>query len=487
MAYDLKHTGEAVDAAVYAVERGSVVTENTVKEVTLGEAKPASADAIAKELQKKVDKVEGKGLSTNDYTNEEKAQVAENKSNIAKNTERIAEHGTTLTEHGEAIAQNAEELGRKAEKNGRYDKLTSGFAANIVGDGSATEEVIGFRPTAGEERNVANTAYIDGERNEAARITAVKGNSVVSDSEIVDGHYSALRSTGFNQYNGRYAKVLAGVTYHVTGDVTSIGFTTEEGGATEAITLDNNKYTPTQNGYIYATGENICIHLCWSEYAHMEDMYEAYKPFVLDLSWIKKYFPNGMRSAGDVRDEIRYNATEERWEAVQRVGTVDLGELAWVGSSLDNYAHSFRAPLTGALDNKVTAIYPLVSALYYQASWVPDYLPYTTNVYNGSIGVNNPDYSDAGLFKKAMQGVVANYALVTPIITPIAEEINLDYDCSDYGTEELISEGASAPLVADVVYAPNALSTLKQVPDILRRLAVLEAKAVESVNVTIDE
>lgn len=77
MAYDLKHTGEAIEAAIYAVERGSVVTENTVKEVTLGEAKPASADAIAKELQKKVDKVEGKGLSSNDYTDKEKAKVAQ--------------------------------------------------------------------------------------------------------------------------------------------------------------------------------------------------------------------------------------------------------------------------------------------------------------------------------------------------------------------------------------------------------------------------
>ena len=70
MAYDLKHTGEAIDAAIYAVERGSVVTDNTVSSIAPGEAKPASADAIAKELQKKVDKVEGKGLSTNDFTND---------------------------------------------------------------------------------------------------------------------------------------------------------------------------------------------------------------------------------------------------------------------------------------------------------------------------------------------------------------------------------------------------------------------------------
>lgn len=590
MAYDLRHTGEAIDAAVYAVERGSVVTENTAKEVTLGEAKPASADAIAKELLKKVDNVKGKGLSTNDYTNDEKAQLKKNTSGIAINAEKIAEQDEMLSKHGEDIAKNAELIGRKADENGRYDKLTSGFAANIVGDGSATEEVIGFRPTAGEERNVANTTYIDGERNEAARMTSIKGNSVVysqrlrcaldqanvgkngwwvrgleyqgvtasidgttirydvitepgsnqqisqyveelvvghtylltfrynnngvvndkfnrpwcvrfsndvsgnliegfmaaqnapnsgtatvfytvktsglryvilkqpyvnidhvtptimewsdirlfdltqmfgagnepttieefyqrmpvgvdinayNEGELIDGHYSALRSTAFNQYNGRYAKVLAGVTYHVTGDIASIGFSTEEGGTTENITLDNGKYTPTQNGYIYASGDNICIHLCWSEYTHMEDMYEAYKPFVRDLSWINKYFANGMRSAGDVRDEIRYNAIEERWEAVQRVDRV--------------------------------------------------------------------------------AGEMANYALATPIVTPIEEDINLDYDCSDYGTEELISEVASAPLVADVVYSPNALSTLKQVPDILRKLAVLEAKVVENTNVTMEE
>jgi hypothetical protein len=76
MAYDLRHTGAEIDEAISAVESGSVVTDNTVSSIALGEDKPASADAIAKELQKKVDKVTGKGLSTNDYTNEEKEQVA---------------------------------------------------------------------------------------------------------------------------------------------------------------------------------------------------------------------------------------------------------------------------------------------------------------------------------------------------------------------------------------------------------------------------
>ena len=143
-------------------------------------------EKLNEKTSNKVDKVEGKGLSSNDYTNEEKAQVAKNKTNIEVNAKKIAEHSTTLTEHGDAIATNAESIERKAEKNGRYNKLTSGFAENIVGDGSATEEVIGFRPTAGEERNVANTTYIDGERNEAARMMSIKGNSVVWNQRVTN-------------------------------------------------------------------------------------------------------------------------------------------------------------------------------------------------------------------------------------------------------------------------------------------------------------
>lgn len=74
---DLKHTAAEVDAAIYRVERGSVVTENTDREITPDGIKPVSGGALYTALQGKVDKVEGKGLSTNDYTNEEKAQVAE--------------------------------------------------------------------------------------------------------------------------------------------------------------------------------------------------------------------------------------------------------------------------------------------------------------------------------------------------------------------------------------------------------------------------
>lgn len=102
---DLKHTAAEIDAAIYKVERGSVVTENTDRELTPDGNKPVSGGAIYTALQGKVDKVEGKGLSSNDYTNEEKAQVAENKANISSKQDKLS---ITLNDNGNIVISNLE-------------------------------------------------------------------------------------------------------------------------------------------------------------------------------------------------------------------------------------------------------------------------------------------------------------------------------------------------------------------------------------------
>lgn len=544
-----------------------------------------------------------------------------------QNTTAAIEAANTAAERANEIADGIQDdLAKKADIDKSYPKMTAGFAQEIVGDGSATPEEFSFRPTAGEDRNVANTTYYEGERNGVARIEKVKGNSVVynqlaseytsdkyfkqannlpvgywkfytqgedykermnwhdgilsltflpninyqgvvqtaqpiplgtkilclqkvrytyndaslgsvsvyecyctqisyqaiplndgewletatfkeitkeatsssgigcrvgtsrgggifdiaycyifnltkmfgagnepttveefyqrlpkgidiseyNEGEIVDGNYGCIKTVGFNAFNGTYAKVCAGCPYYLGGNYTSLGFTTEEGGALEAIALPTSTesvgttpsdrlYTPLQNGYIYAEGENININISWStEYGYLNGTYQPYKPFTRDLSWVNKYFPAtingetkyGMRRAGNVRDEIRFNSTTQKWEAVQNVGV--------------------RAYAEGdAEDTSVTT-----------------------------------------------DGTNTNYALAIPYVKVIVEEIpNLDFDVSDYGTEELIvqeGKAASAPIVADITYAPNALSTLKQVPDILKRLKALES-AVASATATTNE
>ena len=114
MAYISKRHGEDVDALLTKVESGSVVTDNTVSSIAPGEAKPASADAIAKELQKKVDKVEGKGLSTNDYTNEDKEQVerVRNGSVVVDNTLSELDKTSNKPVNSKGIAEAIETASR---------------------------------------------------------------------------------------------------------------------------------------------------------------------------------------------------------------------------------------------------------------------------------------------------------------------------------------------------------------------------------------
>ena len=102
---DLQHTAAEVDAAIYAVERGSVVTENTDRTITPDSVKPVASGAIYDALLGKVDKVEGKGLSTNNYTNADKAQVAENKANIATKQDKLS---VSLKGNGNIVINNLE-------------------------------------------------------------------------------------------------------------------------------------------------------------------------------------------------------------------------------------------------------------------------------------------------------------------------------------------------------------------------------------------
>lgn len=123
----------------------------------------------------------------------------------------------------------------------------------------------------------------------------------------------SIVTNGFNQFNGEYAEVLPNNTYYLGGGYASIGFAEELGGTTEEIVLAEDKlYTPSTKGYIYASGANININLSHSGVRDGE--YEPYEERVHELPEIARYFPEGMRSAGSVYDEI----TES--EVIQRVG-----------------------------------------------------------------------------------------------------------------------------------------------------------------------
>lgn len=486
-----------------------------------------------------VAEVVNEGMATQADLNTTNRNVATNDRNIQTLQNEVGNRYTKeqtdaqISEAINEVEQTIEEIEQTnkdtyATKTGEYKELTAGFAYEILGDGQATSEKFSFRPTGGPNRNV---------RDGSARIEVLKGNSVVwnqlvdadttsvtltanhkyitniggtisiqsptsattinveggvnkvtdltqmfgagnepatveqfyellpegvdinayNEGEIVDANYKAIKTTGFNQWdeqwkNGTYDNnsgefanssflicninpipICYGLNYWRNKDIGTyamVCFWYDRNmqflGRTEI--LPNHKITPIANSafmnfrmqYEYGNTYNndICINIAWDEYSALNGTYKPYKPFERDLSWVAKYFPAtingetkyGMRRAGNVADEIRFNSTTQQWEAVQRVGV--------------------RAYQSG--DEADTAV--------------------TTD------------------------GKNTNYALATPDVKTIAEDINLAYDVADYGTEQLIvAEGAqSAPLSAEVVYEPNVLASIKQVAAMLTRIDALE-------------
>ena len=102
-------TNTYVDEKIAALVNGSPETLDTLNELAaaLG-SDPNFATTIATQMVNKVDKVEGKGLSTNDYTNDEKTKLAgieagANKTVIANNLTTTAAGSALDAAQGKAL------------------------------------------------------------------------------------------------------------------------------------------------------------------------------------------------------------------------------------------------------------------------------------------------------------------------------------------------------------------------------------------------
>lgn len=286
-----------------------------------------------------------------------------------------------------------------------------------------------------------------------------------NEGEIISYDAQELKSVGFNAFNGTYAKVIGGQQYHALGTITSIGFTTELGGETTEVTVDSEgMFTPTEDGYVYAEGNGIVIHLTHTYTPEHKTEYEEDILTLPDVKAIKdkdgnQFFPYGLLSAGSAHDEI--TATK----AVKRIGVVDLGSLNWRYNSVDfrfvaPYS-AFKVIPTNQTPNSLSSELVGYSGINFDsAKDVTKIYRFDNSV--AQIYVRHLSYTDATTFKQAMQGVLLYYELATPIEVDLPEPLNLTYDAWDFGTEELIAEGKTTPLNADIVYQFNAVDRIRE-------------------------
>ena len=259
---------------------------------------------------------------------------------------------------------------------------------------------------------------------------------------------AGIKTVGFNAYDKATGKaeLIGGNQYQITGTYTSLSYSTGE-----VLTPDSTGcFTPTKTGELTVTGggANTCVHLTWSGYRNGD--YQDYWTRTRDIN-IQPYFPDGLKRAGTVYDEISKD------KAIKRIGVVDLGSLNW------EYAGSASATCY-SVDTMWFLKQNILCVPYVKSSELEKGI-YTVD---GVLRVIDSSYTDAATFKAAMSGVMLYYELAEPVETQIDPPLNLLYQVSDFGTEQFLGAGATEPktlpIIADIVYGVNYRDTIKNLP-----------------------
>lgn len=302
--------------------------------------------------------------------------------------------------------------------------------------------------------------------------------------EIVDMRATSLISTSDNAYNPltNKARVLGGKAYNITtstGTEFNVEFFNDEISATTIDEVDG-KYTFPNDGYCQVTDAygdglgDICVCLNHS----YNKPHPAFQQDVKDLSFIGEAFIEGMRSVGKVCDEIRFNPTKKVWEKVTRIGVVDLGSLNWhKDSDFDGYYSDTPNPRPAVGFSGMCDRYP------YKGSY-RDVVEKTSGyIWEVCAYVMDSTFTDEEDCKQKLSGVRLLYELAEPIVEEIdlSPNTNIDYLVWDFGTEEAIADGQSAPFRADINYEPNAVDDLRWAVSEIRNLKAQLAQMQTSV------
>lgn len=272
-----------------------------------------------------------------------------------------------------------------------------------------------------------------------------------NEGELISLNATGLKTVGFNQlYPDGHIDVLKGLTYKIEGTYTSL---TDSAGNDVAVT--NGEFTPTAND-TYTMAGGSCVHLKWSGVRDGDT--EEHWDSTLSLP-IATYFPDGMKSAGTVYDEL----TKDK--AIKRFGKVDLGTLDWTLRSANEFMATLPVLPLGDTEKAV------VSNGYEAKKWYRYSMATTNVIFFATYGytlVKDTNYSTASAFKTAMNGVMLYYELAEPVETPINPPLNLTYRCDDFGTEMLLpqndDEPVTAPMDAGITYGTDYEATIRNLP-----------------------
>jgi hypothetical protein len=319
-----------------------------------------------------------------------------------------------------------------------------------------------------------------------------------NEGEVIHSNVDAIESVGFNlwdeQWENGYFSPTDGTPFGSPSYIRSKNFIPIVGGKTYYIGgnySDKVMLCYDKDYKFIATSRTAPINAAYAKFYLMSSTYNhdicinisdsakngTYEPYISReqrLDFIKNYFPNGMRSAGTASDEIRWNKQTQKWEAVQNIGSVDMGTLQW---SLDSTYGGFVGKLSSGNSSLFKALWQGISAKYpYNGAYGKVIDKTMGYIYNINVFVKDSDYADATSFKSAMDGVMLYFELAEPIVTEITEDINLDYQVWNGGTEKAIATEPTTPFKADIVYGFNAYGVIKELREQVATMQAMMAQ-----------
>ena len=345
-----------------------------------------------------------------------------------------------------------------------------------------------------------------------------------NEGTIIDNHTTAIKSVGVNAWdgvlndglwreNGRLLetsnwngstnpiRIVGGADYYISFTkikaIEVVLYDSNMGYITKQWREPNKVYRTPSNAHflcfnnsqynsLIPEDNDICVHLVHTGY--LNGKYFPYESQTRELPTVE----GGLKSAGTAYDEIRYNKSKDKWEHVQRVGSVDLGTLSYeaIGNSVFSTSDIVDKSLSGvfnAISSKYRVKKETTSTIDYvinssEDKFIRGY--YLEGSISRTIYVKDTAYTDVATFKQAMQGVILYYELATPIVTELDVDISPDYKVWDYGTEEAISEVLSTPARINANYGFNAVGQITDntelIKKLLARVAVLEAQVAQA-------
>lgn len=168
-------------------------------------------------------------------------------------------------------------------------------------------------------------------------------------------------------------------------------------------------------------------------------------------------FPIVLRSAGTVKDTVE--DCGNGYKVTRRVGSVDLGSLNWTCEDSSSKIFTARISNKAKSDSGLLCShYPYVGHIGYTYTdkTISDWgATQSSEAYYTRICVKDTAYTDATAFKTAMNGVMLNYELATPITK--YHSYNLTYPVTLNGTEYFDSP-ISVP--CEIEYGVDALTDI---------------------------